>query len=91
MSYLIEIRQLFRLELMFETMFKTKIKTMFRTVFKTMSEKSKKIRNKNMSILKITNTKKRGFIVNFSECAGDLRIRYELSKLFKPVTDMQKD
>ena len=26
-----------------------------------------------------------------SECAGDVNTQYELSKLFKPVTDMQKD
>ena len=55
-----------------------------------------------MSFLKITDPKKRDFIVNeffkarqniqrnfLSERAGDL-ITYEHSKLFKPVTDMQK-
>ena len=35
MSYLIEIRQLFQLELMFETMFKTVFKTKFKTMFKS--------------------------------------------------------
>ena len=57
-----------------------------------------------MSILKITDHKKRDFIVNeflttrqniqqnfLSERVGDLSTQYELSKLFKPVTDMQKD
>ena len=57
-----------------------------------------------MSILKITDPKKRDFIVNefpktrqniqqnfLSERVGDLSTQYELSKLFKPVTDMQKD
>ena len=57
-----------------------------------------------MSFLKITDTKKRHFIVNeflktrqniwqnfLSERVGDLSTQYELSKLFKPVTDMQKD
>ena len=53
---------------------------------------------------KITDQKKREFIVseflkarqniqqNFlSERVGDLSTQYEISKLFKPVTDMQKD
>ena len=62
------------------------------------------IANKNMSFLKITDPKKRAFIVNefrktrqniqqnfLSERVGDVNTQYELSKLFKPVTDMQKD
>ena len=57
-----------------------------------------------MSFLKITDPKKRDFIVseflqtrqniqqNFvSERVGDSSTQHELSKLFKPVTDMQKD
>ena len=57
-----------------------------------------------MSFLKITDPKKRDFIVNefrktrqniqqnfLSERVGDLSTQYELTKLFKPVTDMQKD
>ena len=57
-----------------------------------------------MSFLKITDPKKRYFIVNeflktrqniqqnfSSERVGDFSTQYELSKLFKPVTDMQKD
>ena len=57
-----------------------------------------------MSFLKITDLKKRDFIVNeflktrqniqqnfLSERVGDLSTKYELLKLFKPVTDMQKD
>ena len=57
-----------------------------------------------MSFLKITDPKKRDFIVNeflktrqniqqnfLSERVGDLSTQYELSKLFKPVTDVQKD
>ena len=57
-----------------------------------------------MSFLKITDPKKRDFIVNeflktrqniqqnyLSERVGDLSTDHELSKLFKPVTDMQKD
>ena len=56
-----------------------------------------------MSFLKITDPKKRDFIVNeflktrhniqqnfLSERVGDLSTQYELSKLFKPVKDMQK-
>ena len=57
-----------------------------------------------MSFFKITDPKKRNFIVNLftktrqniqqnflSERVGDANTKYELSKLFKPVTDMQKD
>ena len=57
-----------------------------------------------MSFLKITDRMKRDFIVkeflktrqniqqNFlPERVGDLSTQYELSKLFKPVTDMQQD
>ena len=57
-----------------------------------------------MSFLKITNPKKRDFIVNeflktrqniqqnlLSERLGDVNTQYEFSKLIKPVTDMQKD
>ena len=57
-----------------------------------------------MSFIKITDPKKRNCIVNeflktrqniqhnfLSERVGDLSTQYELSKLFKPVTDMQKD
>ena len=57
-----------------------------------------------MSFLKITDPKKRDFIVNeflkirqnikqnfLSERLGDVSTQYELSKLFTPVTDMQKD
>ena len=57
-----------------------------------------------MSFLKITDPKKRYFIVNdfhktrqniqqnfLSERVGDLSTKYELSELFKPVIDMQKD
>ena len=55
-----------------------------------------------MLFLKITDPKKRDFIVNefrktrqnsqqnfLSERVGELSTQYELSKLFKPVTDMQ--
>ena len=57
-----------------------------------------------MSFLKITDPKKGDFIVNeylktrqniqqnfLSERVGELSTQYELSKLFKQVTDMQKD
>ena len=57
-----------------------------------------------MSFLKITNPKKRDFIVNeflktrhniqqtfLSERVGDANTQYELSKIFKQVTGMQKD
>ena len=77
---------------MFETMFTSKFKTVFKTMFKT------------VSFLKITVPKKRDFIVDeflktrqniqeyfLSERVGDLSTQYELSKLFKPVTNMQKD
>ena len=56
-----------------------------------------------MSFLKISDPKKRDFIVNefrktrqnikqnfLSENVGDLSTQYELSNLFKPVRDMQK-
>ena len=110
------IRREFVFKTMFETMFKTMYKTMveimlktmfktiFETVFKNRVRKIKNIANKNMSFLKITDPKKRDFIVNeflktrqniqqnfLSERVGDLGTQYELSKLFKPVTDMQKD
>ena len=57
-----------------------------------------------MSFLKITDPKMRDFIVNeflktrqnihqnfLSERVGDFSTQYELPKLFKPFTDMQKD
>ena len=57
-----------------------------------------------MSLLKTTDPKKSDFIVNevlktsqniqqnfLSERIGDLSTQYELSKLFKSVTDMRKD
>ena len=57
-----------------------------------------------MSFLKITDPKKRDFIVNeflktrqniqqnfLSERVGDLNTQYDLLKLFKRVSDMQKD
>ena len=54
-----------------------------------------------MSFLKIKYPKKRDFIVNkflkkrqkklWSERVGDLSTKYEISKIFKPVPDMQKD
>ena len=65
---------------------------------------SKKIANKNKSFIKITDPKKRDFIANeflktrqniqqnfLSERVGDLSTQYELSKLIKPVTDVQND
>ena len=75
---------------------------MFKAMIKIMFEK-KTIANKKMSFPKITDPKKRDFIVNeflktrqniqhnfLSERVGDLSTQYELSKLFKRVTDMQK-
>ena len=72
-------------------------------MFKIMFEKIKNIANKNMSFLEITDPKKTDFIVNeflktrqniqqnfLTELVGDLSTQYELSKLFNPVTDMQK-
>ena len=57
-----------------------------------------------MSFLKITDPKKRNFIVNqfiktrqniqqnfTSERVGDLSTQHEFPMLFKPVTDMQTD
>ena len=68
-----------------------------------MFEKLKNIVNKNISFRKITDTKKRDFIVNefiktrqniqqnfLPERVGDVNTQYQLSKLFKPVTDLQK-
>ena len=78
---------------------------MFKIMFRTIFEKKFKKRwlIKNMSFQKITDPKKRGLIVNdflktrqniqqnfLSERVGDLSTQHELSKLFKPVTDMQK-
>ena len=87
----------------FKTMFEAMFETMFKTVFKTVFKK-KYIGNKNMSFLKITDPKKRDVIVNeflktrqniqhnfLSERVGDLNTQYKLSKLFKPVTEIQKD
>ena len=83
-------------------MFRLEFKTVLKTVFKTVL--NKKIANKNMSFLKITDHKKMDFIVNeflktrqniqqnfLSERVGNLNTQYELSKLFKSVIDMQKD
>ena len=80
------------------------VQTMFKTMFKTMFQKIESIDNKNMSFLKITDRKKREFIVNeflktrqdiqenfLSERVGDLSKQHELSKLFKPATYIQKD
>ena len=66
--------------------------------------KIKNTANKNISLQKIADPKKRDFIVNeflktrqniqqnfLSERLGHLSKQYELSKLFKPVTDMEKD
>ena len=63
-----------------QTMFKIMIKTMFNTIF----EKNKNVANEDMSFLKITDPKKRDFIVNeflktrqniqqnfLSDCVGD--------------------
>ena len=57
-----------------------------------------------MSVIKITDPKKRYFIVNeflktwqnikknsLSERLGELKTQYELSELFKPITEMQKE
>ena len=57
-----------------------------------------------MSVLKITDPKKRDFIDNeflktrqniqqdiLSERVGNVNTQYERSNLFKPVTDMQND
>ena len=57
-----------------------------------------------MSFLKSTDPRKRDFIVNeclktrqniqqnfLSERISDLQTQYELSKLFKPLTDMRKE
>ena len=85
---------------MFKIMLKTVFKTKFKTVFKTLLKKN--IANTNMSFLKITDPpKKRALIVSeflktrqniqqnvLSERVGDLNTQYELSKLFKPVTEM---
>ena len=73
-------------------------------MFKTTLEKIKNIANKNMSFLKITDPKKRDFIFNefrkttqniqrnfLSKRVGDLSTQCELSKLFKPVTDVHED
>ena len=123
MSYLIEIRQLHRLEHMFKTMLNIRVQNRVENHDRNRVENHdrnrvqnrvqkrvrnhirqiKNIVNENMSFLKITECKKRDFIVNeflktrqniqqnfLSERLGDVNTQYELSKLFKPVTDMQK-
>ena len=68
-----------------------------------MFEKIKNIANKNMSFLKITDSKKRNFIANeilktkqniqqnfLSERVGDLSTQYELSKLFTQLRTCKK-
>ena len=102
---------MFRLEFVFKTMFEICSKLYSKPCSNPYSKpcskpcsKNKKIANKNMSFLQITDPKKRDFIVNeflktrqkiqqnvLSERVGDLSKQYELSKLFKPVTDMQTD
>ena len=80
---------------------------MFKPCLKPCSKpfsKNENIANKNMSFLKITDPDERDFIVNefrktrqniqqnfLSERVGDLSTQYELSKIFKPVMDMQID
>ena len=132
MSYLIERRQLHRLELMLKTMFKNhdrnrvenddrnraenhdrnrvenhdrnRVQNRVQKRIRKHVRKIKNIVNKNMSFLKNTDPMKGDFIVNeflktrqniqenfLSERLGDVNTQYELSKLFKPVTDMQKD
>ena len=99
-----EIRLMFRREFVFETVFKIMFKTVFNKQCSNRVRKIKKIANKNMSFLTITDSKKRDFIINeflkirqniqqnfLSERVGDLSTQYEHSKLLKPVTDMQKD
>ena len=49
---------------MIKNMFKTMFKTMIKITIQTMFEKIKNIANQNMSFLKITDPKKRDFIVN---------------------------
>ena len=88
----------------FKIVFTTVFKTMFKIVFKSVFEKIKYIANKNRSYLKITDPKKRDFIVNeflktwqniqqnfLLDRVGYVNTQYELSKLFKSVTDIQKD
>ena len=110
-SYLIEIRQLHQLELMFKTMCKNRVQKQVQNFVQNHVQnhvqnrvrKIKKIANKNMSFLKITDPKKRDFIVNeflktrqniqqnfLSERVDDLSTQYERSKLLKPITDMHK-
>ena len=72
MNCFFEIRLVFRLEFMFKIVFNTVFKTVFKivfkivfkTVFKTVFENNKLYLIKNMSFLKITDPKKRDFIVN---------------------------
>ena len=92
MNCFVEIKLVFRLEFGLKTMFKTVFECMFKTLFKTVFEKIKNIANKNMSFLKITDPKKRYFIVNeflktrqniqqifLSEGVCDLSRQYEFS------------
>ena len=86
------------IETVLKTVIETVLKTMLETVFKTMIEtvlkkrvrnhvrKIKNIVNKNMSILKITDPKKRDFIVN-----EFLTTSQNIQQNFLSFTDMQKD
>ena len=89
---------------MFKTIFKPVFKSRVQNRVQNRVRKIKNITNKTMSFLKITDPKKRGLIVNeflktrqniqpnfLTKRLGDLSTLYELSKLFKPVTDMQRD
>ena len=59
-----EIRLMFRLEFVFESCSKSCSKQCSINSVQNRVRKIKKIANKNMSFLKITNPKKRDFIVN---------------------------
>ena len=58
------IRLMFRLEFVLETVFKIMFKTVLNKQYSKPCPKIKKIANKSMSFLKITDPKKRDFIVN---------------------------
>ena len=68
---------MFRLEFMFETVFIIMFKTVFNKQCSKPCPKNKKIANKNMSFLKITDPKKRDFIVN-----EFLKTRQNINQIF---------
>ena len=80
------------LKIVFKTVFKTVFKPVFKTVFKTVFENNRLYLIKTCHFLKLQILRRENIQQNFlSERVSDVNTQYELSKLSKPVTDMQND